>query len=68
MMLDRTFLETRLAVGPFGCSFGYGSVRPTVTTRVSQGNTRSYPALTCDSDRDDDEQVNIQELELAMSA
>lgn len=29
MMLDNTFFETRLAVGPLGYSFGYGSVRPT---------------------------------------
>lgn len=29
MMLHRTFLETRLAVGPFGKIRGYGRVRPT---------------------------------------
>ena len=29
MMLARTFLDTRLAVGLLGCIIGYGNVRPT---------------------------------------
>jgi hypothetical protein len=30
MILVRTFLDTRLAVGRFGWILGYGNVRPTV--------------------------------------
>ena len=42
MMLARTFLDTRLAVGLLGCIQGYGSVRPTIKCSITIGNIANF--------------------------
>jgi hypothetical protein len=54
MMLARTFLDTRLAVGLLGCIQGYGSVRPTIKCSITIGNITNFcfVGLTADCDGD----------------
>ncbi len=60
MMLVRTFLETKLAVGRLGWIFGYGSVRPTVKgSKLCRAHERR--SHTGDSDRDDHKEIDIKE-------
>lgn len=64
MILASTFFDTRLAVGPLGWIRGNGAVLPT----VQDVNDEPYPStimtLTCDCDRNDDEEINVQELRI----
>ncbi len=41
-MLARTFFDTKLAVGLFGCIRGYGSVRPTAVAGVNSTSFKCY--------------------------
>lgn len=62
MMLARTFFDTRLAVGLFGWILGYGSVRPTGLCQLHDHHS-SEGILTCHSNRYDDEEIDVKELE-----
>lgn len=71
MILVRTFLETKEPVGRLGCRSGYGRVRPTgmkrSEARVSIDGTvaRCQKQLTGNSDGNDDEEIDVEELEVA---
>ena len=59
-ILANTFFETRLAVGLFGYIRGYGRVRPTEIYQHEDQETDL--ALTRHRYRNNDEEINVQEL------